>query len=121
MTLKSTASERRRNRVRRKIRIQRGNGNTRLRLSVHRSGSHIYAQVVDDTKGVTVAAASSIEKDMRKVSGANINAAKEVGKLIAERAKAANVNTVVFDRGRFAYHGRIKELAEAAREAGMQF
>ena len=121
MAQKSTALERRQNRVRRTIRVQRGNGNARLRLSVHRSGQHIYAQVIDDVKGITVAAASSVEKDLRSNSGATITAAQKVGQLIVERAKAANAVSVVFDRGRFIYHGRVKELADAARAAGLQF
>lgn len=121
MAQKITASERRQNRVRRTIRQQRGTGNARLRLSVHRSGQHIYAQVIDDANGTTVAAASSVEKDLRQNSGANKDAARNVGKTLAERAKAANAISVVFDRGQFAYHGRVKELAEAARAAGMQF
>ena len=93
----------------------------RPRLSVFRSGRHIYAQVIDDVKGVTVAAASSVEKDMRKTSGATADAAVVVGKLIAERAKTAGVAQVVFDRGGYRFHGRVKALADAAREAGLSF
>lgn len=95
----------------------------RPRLSVFRSGKHIYAQVIDDLKGVTVAAASSVESDVRgkQKSGANIETATVVGKLIAERAKSAGVDTVVFDRGGYIYHGRVKALAEAAREGGLTF
>lgn len=95
----------------------------RVRLSVFRSGLHIYAQVIDDAGGRTVASASSIEKDMRKKlkTGGNIEAAAEVGKLIAERAKQAGVSEVVFDRGGYAYHGRVKALADAAREGGLNF
>ncbi len=95
----------------------------RLRLSVFRSNSHIYAQVIDDTKGVTLAAASSVDKDVRgKIkSGHDVEAAGEVGKLIAERAIAAGIKDVVFDRGGYRYHGRIKALAEAARSGGLAF
>ncbi|UCH75521.1 MAG: 50S ribosomal protein L18 [Rhodospirillales bacterium] len=95
----------------------------RPRLSVFRSGLHIYAQVIDDAGGRTLAAASSVEKDMRKnlKTGGNIAAATEVGKLIAERAKQAGVAEVVFDRGGYAFHGRVKALAEAAREGGLNF
>lgn len=95
----------------------------RPRLSVFRSNSHIYAQIIDDFKGVTVAAASSIDKDLRSKlkTGRDIDAAGEVGKLIAERAKAAGVKDVVFDRGGYRYHGRIKALADAARTGGLAF
>jgi large subunit ribosomal protein L18 len=97
--------------------------NGRPRLSVHRSGKHIYAQVIDDRAGKTLAAASTVDKDLRDKlkSGANIEAAKEVGKVVAERAGKAGVKEVVFDRGGFIYHGRIKALAEAAREGGLSF
>ena len=93
----------------------------RARLTVFRSSKHIYAQVIDDQKGATVAAASSIEKDMRSKTGANVDAAKAVGKLVAQRAIEKGVKTVVFDRGGYLYHGRIKALADAAREGGLQF
>lgn len=95
----------------------------RPRLTVHRTGAHIYAQVIDDTKGVTIAAASTMEADLRKSlkTGADKKAAATVGKLVAERAKKAGVTQVVFDRGGFIFHGRVKELAEAAREAGLDF
>ena len=88
-----------------------------------RSSKHIYAQVIDDTKGETLASASSIEKDMRgsMKTGANIEAAKAVGKLVAERAAAKGVKDVVFDRGGYLYHGRVKALADAAREGGLKF
>ena len=94
---------------------------TRPRLSVFRSGKHIYAQVIDDAKAVTVAAASTAEKDAGVTKGYNIEAAGQVGKKIAERAKAAGVTQVVFDRGGYIYHGRIKALADAAREGGLEF
>jgi large subunit ribosomal protein L18 len=111
---------RRKGRVRRAIKRAAG---TRMRLSVFRSSQHIYAQVIDDNKGETLAAASSIEKDMRSSlkTGANIDAAKAVGKLLAERASAKGVKDVVFDRGSYLYHGRIKALADAAREGGLKF
>ena len=95
----------------------------RARLSVFRSSKHIYAQVIDDVKGETLASASSLEKDMRGSlkTGANIAAAKAVGKLVAERAAAKGVKDVVFDRGGYLYHGRVKALADAAREGGLNF
>jgi large subunit ribosomal protein L18 len=93
----------------------------RPRLSVFRSSKHIYAQVIDDVKGVTVAAASSMEKDVRGKTGANVEAAKAVGKRVAERAAAKGVKEVQFDRGSYLYHGRIKALADAAREGGLKF
>ena len=93
----------------------------RARLTVFRSSKHIYAQVIDDGKGSTVAAASSLEKDMRGKTGANVDAAKAVGKLVAQRAIEKGVKSVVFDRGGYLYHGRIKALADAAREGGLQF
>ena len=93
----------------------------RARLTVFRSSKHIYAQVIDDLKGSTVAAASSLEKDMRSKTGANVDAAKAVGKRLAERASAKGVKQVVFDRGGYLYHGRIRAVAEAAREAGLEF
>jgi large subunit ribosomal protein L18 len=108
--------------VRRKVR-QATARSGRTRLSVFRSSQHIHAQLIDDEKGVTVAAASSLEKKMRegKKTGANIEAAKAVGKLIAERAKEKGIKDVVFDRGGYLYHGRIKALADAAREGGLNF
>jgi large subunit ribosomal protein L18 len=110
--------EKRRRRVRTALRAR---GGLRPRLSVHRSGKHIYAQVIDDAAGTTVAAASTLEKDVRAVTGANIDAAVSVGKRVAERAKAAGVTSVVFDRGGFLFHGRVKALADAAREGGLEF
>ena len=113
-------TERRKGRVRATIQVAAGD---RARLSVFRSGKHIYAQVIDDRKGETVASASSLEKDMRGSlkTGANIEAAKAVGKLLAERASAKGVTAVVFDRGAYLYHGRVKALADAAREGGLKF
>ena len=94
----------------------------RARLSVFRSGAHIYAQVIDDAKGVTLASASTLDKELKgKVKSSTIAAAKSVGELIAKRAKAAKVGAVVFDRGGYLYHGRVKALADAAREAGLTF
>jgi large subunit ribosomal protein L18 len=100
---------------------QKANG--RLRLSVYRSGKHIYAQIIDDKAGKTLIAASTVEKDLRGKgkTGANKDAAKTVGQLVAERAIKAGIKEVVFDRGGFLYHGRVKQLAEAAREAGLSF
>ena len=97
--------------------------NGRVRLTVHRSSKHIYAQVIDDTKGVTLVSASSLEKAQREAgkTGADIDAAKAVGKLVAERATQKGIKNVVFDRGRYMYHGRIKALADAAREGGLSF
>jgi len=112
--------ERREARVRRSLKA-RAYG--RARLSVHRSGKHIYAQVIDDSKGQTIAAASTLEKDLKGSlkTGADKAAAAAVGKLVAERALKAGVKEVVFDRGGFIFHGRIKALADAAREAGLEF
>jgi len=95
----------------------------RLRLCVFRSSKHIYAQIIDDAKGATLAAASSLDEGVKGAvkTGADIAAAKAVGKLIAERAKEKKIDAVVFDRGRFLYHGRVKALADAAREAGLSF
>ena len=108
--------------VRRKVKLA-AIKNGRARLSVFRSSKHIHAQLIDDLKGHTVAAASSLEKTMRDggKTGANIEAAKAVGKLIAERAKEKGITDVVFDRGGYIYHGRVKALAEAAREGGLSF
>jgi large subunit ribosomal protein L18 len=95
----------------------------RARLTVFRSSKHIYAQVIDDRKGATLAAASSLEKDMRGglKTGANVDAAKAVGKLVAERAIKNGIMAVVFDRGSYLFHGRVKALADAAREGGLKF
>ena len=90
------------------------------RLNVFRSEKNIYAQIIDDTKGVTLCAASSVEKDFEG-SGSNKEGARKVGKLIAERAKAKGIEDVVFDRGGYIYHGRVKALAEGAREGGLKF
>ena len=111
---------RRQGRVRRVVKL---NAAGRPRLSVFRSSKHIYAQLIDDNKGETVASASSMEKDLRTSlkTGANVDAAKAVGKALAERAAGKGVTDVVFDRGKYRYHGRIKALADAAREGGLKF
>jgi large subunit ribosomal protein L18 len=115
-----TSRDRRRQRARYQLKVK---STGRPRLSVFRSSLHIYAQVIDDVRGVTLAAASSVEKDLKGglKTGANVDAAKAVGKLVAERAVEKGVTEVVFDRGRFLYHGRVKALADAAREAGLKF
>ena len=120
MAEKLGAGNRRKARVRRAIRKA---ANGRPRLSVFRSSKQIYAQIIDDERGVTIAAASSLEKDMRGKlkTGANADAAKEVGRLIATRAGEAGVKAVVFDRSGYLYHGRVKALADAAREGGLDF
>ncbi|KZK78940.1 50S ribosomal protein L18 [Pseudovibrio sp. W64] len=110
--------ERRRARVRRSIKKV---ANGRPRLSVFRSSKQIYAQIIDDTKGVTLASASTIEKDVKVENGGNKDAAAAVGKLIAERAIAAGIKEVVFDRGGYIYHGRVQALADAARDSGLSF
>ena len=91
------------------------------RLNVFRSNSKIFAQIIDDTKAVTLVSASSIDKELKLENGSNIEAAAAVGALIAKRAKEANINKVIFDRGGYLYHGRVKALAEAARENGLEF
>jgi large subunit ribosomal protein L18 len=120
MTKLSDRILRRKGRVRGALRRAAGD---RKRLSVFRSSKHIYAQVIDDEDGVTVAAASSMEESARegRKTGASVDAAKAVGKLIAQRAKEKGVKDVVFDRGSYLYHGRIKALADAAREGGLNF
>jgi large subunit ribosomal protein L18 len=117
---KLASQERRRRRLRYRLRTRSGG---RVRLSVFRSGRHIYAQVIDDAQGRTLAAASSLEKEMRDAlrTGADKEAATVIGRRVAERAIAAGVTEVVFDRGPYLYHGRVKALADAAREGGLQF
>jgi large subunit ribosomal protein L18 len=114
------ATQKRAQRIRRQIKKVAGD---RPRLSVHRTSKNIYVQVIDDAKGHTIAAASTLEKDFKagKKTGADSAAAAAVGKLVAERAVKAGVKDVVFDRGAYIYHGRIKALAEAAREGGLNF
>jgi large subunit ribosomal protein L18 len=114
-----TQAERRKGRVRGAIKAV----SDRARLSVFRSSKHIYAQVIDDRKGETLVSASSVEKDIRGglKTGADIEAAKAVGKLLAERAASKGITELVFDRGSYRYHGRVKALADAARESGLKF
>ena len=120
MASRKEALARRANRVRRQTKAV---ANGRPRLSVHRSSKNIYAQIIDDVAGKTLAAASTLDKDLRGSlkTGADTAAAALVGKLVAERASKAGVTEVVFDRGAFIYHGRIKALADAAREGGLTF
>ena len=112
-----------RRRVHTRVRTRLAGTPERPRLNVYRSVLHIYAQVIDDRGGRTIASASSVDKETRKSlkGGGNIASAKAVGKIIADRAKAAGVTQVVFDRGGYKYHGRVKALADAAREAGLKF
>jgi large subunit ribosomal protein L18 len=120
MAKSNKTGDRRKARIRRTV-IARSYG--RPRLSVFRSSKQIYAQVIDDEKGVTIAAASSLEKTLREglKTGANVEAARRIGKELAERAAKAGVTQVVFDRGGYMYHGRVKALAEGAREGGLDF
>lgn len=120
MSANNDLQQRRRERLRFQLRRKAGG---RARLSVFRSGKHIYAQVIDDSAGRTVAAASSLDRALREQlkTGADKDAATAVGKLVAERALAAGISAVVFDRGSYLYHGRVKALAEAAREGGLSF
>lgn len=124
---KLTSEQRRNYRTRNKIKrvniLQNPNRDIRPRLSVYRSGKQIYAQVIDDVKGVTLVQASTLDKDLREKlkSGSTKDAAQEVGKLVASRAKKAGVEKIVFDRGRYLYHGRVKALADGAREGGLVF
>jgi len=113
LRLKNQRANRRATRVRRRL---RADNSGRPRMSVHRTETHISVQVIDDVKGVTLAAASSMEKDLRGSNKGNIEAATKVGELIGERAKKAGVTEVMFDKGSFNYHGRIKALADAARK-----
>ena len=112
-----------RRRIHRRVRQTVAGTAERPRLCIYRSSAHLYAQVIDDGTGHTLAAASSIDTEMRKhiKGGANVASAKIVGKTVAERAKAKGIAQVVFDRGGYRYHGRVKALAEAAREAGLKF
>lgn len=120
MAISNKGAERRKARVRKALKA-RAYG--RPRLSVHRSDKNIYAQIIDDTTGRTLAAASSLDKDLKAAlkNGGTAEAAATVGKLIAERATKAGVGEVIFDRGSYNYHGRVKALADAAREGGLQF
>lgn len=118
MGIKLSTEARRANRVRRQLKKV---ANGRPRLSVYRSSQNIYAQVIDDVAGHTLASASTLDKDFKGEKGSNVEAAEAVGKLVAERASKAGVKEVVFDRGAYIYHGRVKALAEAAREGGLSF
>ena len=122
MTQKVVAS-RTASRVKRheRLRLRLSGTEARPRLAVFRSLNHIYAQVIDDRNGTTLAAASSLESSLRGTTGTKTDDAKRVGTLVAERAKAAGIEQVVFDRAGFKYHGRVRSLAEAAREAGLDF
>jgi len=122
-SVRKLSRDEQRQRVHARVRTRVSGTPERPRLSVYRSVGHIYAQVIDDRSSRTLVSASSIDKEVKKnlKGGGNIASAKAVGKIIAERAKAAGVSKVVFDRGGYKYHGRVKALADAAREAGLQF
>lgn len=125
MTKRLNTEQRRTFRTRNKLKAvntaKDGVRGSRPRLSVHRTNKAIYAQVIDDLNGVTLAAASTLDKDFGDKNGGNIAAAQKVGKLVAERAKKAGVKSVQFDRGQYLYHGRVKAVAEGAREGGLDF
>jgi large subunit ribosomal protein L18 len=110
-----------RNRIHRRIRRKLSGAAERPRLTVFRSVAHIYAQIIDDVAGTTLCSASSVGKEATSKGGGNVAAAKAIGKLVAERAKEKGIKRVVFDRSGYQYHGRIKALADAAREAGLEF
>jgi large subunit ribosomal protein L18 len=120
-----TKGDKNKARLKRHLRVRKKINGTvqRPRLSVYRSSKHIYAQLIDDVKGVTLAAASTLDKELAENigNGGSVEAARQVGELIAKRAKSKGVDQVVFDRGGYLYHGRIQALADAAREAGLQF
>jgi large subunit ribosomal protein L18 len=121
-----TSKDQTRQKVHTRIRKKLAGTPERPRLNVYRSENHIYAQVIDDAKGATLVSATSVEKGKgtkgeKRPTGGNVSSAKEVGKLIAERAKEKGIKKVVFDRGGYLYHGRVKALADAAREAGLEF
>ena len=121
--MSDAAKHKREGRIRRHRRIRKKVTGTavRPRLAVYRSNKHIHAQIIDDATGRTMAAASTLDPTLRSSATGNSEAASAVGRLLAERAKAAGVNAVIFDRGGFLYHGRVAALAEAAREAGLEF
>jgi large subunit ribosomal protein L18 len=121
MAVAQNSKDETRRRVHRRIRRKLAGHSERPRLNVYRSTKHIYAQVIDDGAGTTLVSASSAEKSSALKSGGNLAGAKAVGQLVAERAKAAGISKVVFDRGGYIYHGRVKALADAAREAGLVF
>jgi|SRR6516164_7319025 large subunit ribosomal protein L18 len=122
-----TSKDQTRQKIHSRIRKQIVGTSERPRLSVYRSVSHLYAQVIDDSKGTTLVSAGSVEKGKgarkgeKRPTGGNVASAKQIGKLIAERAKEKGIKKVVFDRGGYLYHGRVKALADAAREAGLEF
>ncbi|MBW7452815.1 50S ribosomal protein L18 [Paenibacillus sepulcri] len=119
-----TKGDKNKARLKRHLRVRKKINGTvqRPRLAVFRSSKHIYAQLIDDVQGVTIASASTLDKEVTDVgNGGNVESARKIGELIAERAKAKGVEKVVFDRGGYLYHGRIQALADAAREAGLQF
>ena len=118
--IRKTEKKEIRSRIHKRIRLKLRGTTERPRLAVFRSVAHIYAQVIDDSKGVTLVSASSVDKGA-KTNGGNVAAAKAIGKLVAERAKEKGVKQVVFDRGGYAFHGRVKALADAARAAGLEF
>ena len=121
IVMAKTSRQEKRRAVHTRIRKKVAGTPERPRLAIFRSLNHIYAQVIDDRNGATICSASSLEKTAGAGNGGNIDAAKVIGKLIAERAKEKGINSVVFDRGGYIYHGRVRSLAEAAREAGLQF
>ena len=120
-----TKGDRNKARLKRHLRVRKKLAGTteRPRLNVFRSSKHVYAQIIDDTKGVTLVSASTLDKELRDQiqNGGNVDAAQKVGALVAQRAKAKGIEKVVFDRGGYLYHGRVKALADAAREAGLEF
>jgi large subunit ribosomal protein L18 len=119
-----TKKDKNKARVKRHLRVRKKiEGTTeRPRLNIFRSSKHMYAQIIDDVKGVTIAAASTLDNDLKEAgNGGSVNAARQVGELIAKRAKEKGVSGVVFDRGGYIYHGRVQALADAAREAGLEF
>ena len=125
MTKRLNSEQRRTFRTRNKLKsvntAKDGLRGSRPRLSVHRTNKGMYAQVIDDLKGVTLASASTLDKDLSLKNGGNVEAAAKVGKLVAERAKKAGVTKIQFDRGQYLYHGRVKALADGAREGGLDF
>ena len=118
--IRKTEKKQIRARIHKRIRRKLAGSSERPRLAVFRSVAHIYVQVIDDTRGQTLVSASSVDKGGR-TNGGNVAAAKAIGKLVAERAKEKGIKSVVFDRGGYPYHGRVKALADAAREAGLEF
>jgi large subunit ribosomal protein L18 len=118
--IRKTEKKQIRARIHKRIRRKLAGSSERPRLAIFRSVAHIYAQVIDDSRGTTLVSASSVDKG-GKTKGGNVAAAKAIGKLVAERAKDKGIKSVVFDRGGYKYHGRVKALADAAREAGLEF